>query len=276
MSYPDDHIRLIDKIGTSLKVPKITDILLPHGDKVDGQEDEFGFVILEDGSVGPFYVCLGDTRDRLAETQLRTRAITRGTLRTAEEIGSPDLPTGALAIGAFNALSQHLMRMADFDPSATISPPSSDGIPVKIVGMVGYFPPLVERYLAKGCTLVVVEQKPGRVPGQEGVELHTTPDALRHCDRIICTASTLINGTLDEILSSAGPDKRIDLIGPSASGLPDPLFACGIQSVGGILIDRPGQLRSTMEAGEKWGDCGRKYQLTAENYPGIEALLAGI
>jgi uncharacterized protein (DUF4213/DUF364 family) len=142
--------------------------------------------------------------------------------------------------------------------------------------MVGYFPPLVESYLAKGCKLVIVEQKPERVPEREGLELQITPDALRHCDRVICTASTLINGTLDEILSSAGPNNRIDLIGPSASGLPDALFARGVQRVGGILIDRPGKLRSAMEAGDKWGDCGRKYQLTAENYPGMEALLAGI
>ena len=274
MSYPEACRELIQRIGESIPVPEIEEILLPRHTPAAGQEDEFGFVILEDGSVGPFYVCLGDTLKRLAGPRVHAPAAARETLSAALEIGSPDLSTSALAVGAFNALSQHLMRKAGFDPSAIPSPP--DDRPVNTIGMVGYFPPLVERYLAKGCKLVIVEQKPERVPEQEGVELQITPGALRQCDRVICTASTLINGTLDEILSSAGPDNRIDLIGPSASGLPDALFARGVQRVGGILIDRPGKLRSAMEAGDKWGDCGRKYQLTAENYPGIEALLAGI
>ena len=274
MPYPDVCRELIRRIGESIPVPEIEEILLPRYTPVAEQKDEFGFVILEDGSVGPFYVCLGDTLKRLIGSRVHTRAVARKTLSTALAIGSPDLPASALAVGAFNALSQYLMRRADFDPSATVPP--TDDRPVNTIGMVGYFPPLGKRYLARGCTLVVVEQKPERVPEQEGVELHTTPGALRHCDRVICTASTLINGTLDEILSSAGPNSRIDLIGPSASGLPDPLFARGVQSVGGIVIDRPGKLRSAIQTGDKWGDCGRKYQLTTENYPGIEALLAGI
>jgi len=274
MPYPEACRELIQRIGKSIPVPEIEEILLPRHTPAAGQEDEFGFVILEDGSVGPFYVCLGDTLKRLAESRVHTPAAARETLSAALEIGSNDLSTSALAIGAFNALSQHLMRTAGFDPSATVSPPND--IPADTIGMVGYFPPLIERFLAKGCTLVVIEQKPERVREQEGVKRYTTPGALRQCDRVICTASTLINGTLDEILSSAGPNKPIDLIGPSASGLPDPLFARGVQSVGGILIDRPGKLRSAMRTGDKWGDCGRKYQLTAENYPGIEVLLAGI
>ncbi|MCP3869577.1 MAG: hypothetical protein GY703_16065 [Gammaproteobacteria bacterium] len=264
---------MITRIAESIEVPGIEEIILPVSGRESEKEDEFGFVVLRDGSVGPFYTCLGDTLDKLAWCRSQGSTDGLSTLQTAMKLGDPELSVSALALGAFNALSQHIMRRAGFNPTDIPSPTSE--FKGGRIGVVGYFPPLVKRYLAAGHRVTVIEKKPERVPDLPGIELHTSPDALSTCDSVICTASTLINGTIDHILEAAGPDAGIDLMGPSASGLPDPLFDRGIRSVGGILINQPVQLKKAVANGEKWSACGRKYQLGAMQYPGIGQLLAG-
>ena len=172
-----------------------------------------------------------------------------------------------------NAMSQHVMKRAGFNPAAAGHPqnPPAGGR----VGMVGYFAALAEQLRTAGCQVVVVEQKPERVSAATGIECHTDPGILAGCDSVFCTASTLINNTLDDVLAAAGPAAAVDLIGPSASGLPDPLFERGVRSAGGILIDQPDELLKALEKGEKWGKCGRKYQLLAKDYPGARMLLGG-
>jgi uncharacterized protein (DUF4213/DUF364 family) len=82
----------------------------------------------------------------------------------------------------------------------------------------------------------------------------------------------LINDTLGELLAAVSADTRFELIGPSGSGLPDPLFARGVASVGGISFADNQCLLEHLNRGESWGRAGRKYQLSAANYPGIDHL----
>jgi uncharacterized protein (DUF4213/DUF364 family) len=63
------------------------------------------------------------------------------------------------------------------------------------------------------------------------------------------------------------------MVGPSAGCLPDALFARGVTLLGGSwVIDRSGFV-DALKRGEKHGAFAAKFALTADNYPGFEALL---
>ena len=271
MSYLADYVQLLRHLDRAVQLPVVTEVLLPAVQSSPEKKDEFGFVLLADGSVGPFYASLQHT---LAELQRMSAAIGGAdTLALARRLGDRQLHRSALALGAFNALSQHLMHKAGFDPAQNSDPSEPIGTGCRL-GMVGYFPPLVRRYLRQGCRMTIIEMQPERVPADPRLEVHTSPQALAGCSYVICTASTLINNTIDLILDAVGSPAVVNLFGPSASGLPDPLFARGAASVGGIIIDEPEKLRDALAAGESWGHCGRKYRLTLGSYPGLARLLS--
>lgn len=270
MSYLSRYQQLIWQIDNTLHLPTIERILLPPETSSSEIKDNFAFVLLNDGSTGPFYSCLGETRPWLASAAQDT--VGQSVAGIAGQLDGVDIPRSALALGAFNAMSQHLMRQAGFDPS-TIPRGSDIDRPDAHIGMVGFFGPLIERYLARGRRVTIIEQQPERVPAELGLPVFTSPEPLADCDTILCTASTLINNTLESIITAAGDAGKIHIIGPSASGLPDLLFQLGIGSTGGMIIDRPDELIKALAVGESWGACGRKYQLTQANYPGIAALL---
>lgn len=265
--------KVIRRIGETVAVPKIEEVLLPSQDTAEGKPDEFGFLVLTDGSTGPFYTSLDDALPLLRDFVSARKYRQKDPVELALKMGDDRLATNALALGAVNAISQCLMRRAGFDPTTVpverVLPETTGSI-----GMVGYFGPLIERYLERGCRITLVEKNPGRVPAGLDIDVTTDPAVLKGCDYIVCTASTLINNTLEEILGCVSAASVVNLMGPSASCLPDPLFARGVDLVGGILIDDTECLRRALQSGESWGGCGRKYQLSAGSYPGLDALLA--
>jgi uncharacterized protein (DUF4213/DUF364 family) len=274
MNWIHPYRALIERIETALKPPAIKEVLLPIAAPLIGESDEFGFVVLEDGSVGPFYVCLGDTYVGVAEFMSRQGGGGLDTISVARGVGSGRLAESALGLGAFNALSQHLMRRAGFDPKAVGKGAEAEEKAVLHVGMVGYFRPLTERLLARGLRVTVIEKLPQRVPADRGVEVFRSPAALAGCDRVLCTASVLINGSIDSILAACSGRVPVEVIGPSASGLPDPLFERGVVSMGGVVIEDAARLKEAMAEGKSWRAVGRKYQLTPAYYPGAAELIA--
>jgi len=263
---------IVQTIAASVAVPPVAELLLPPEREDPDKKDEFGFVVLEDGSVGPFYVCLGQTLRRLHERARKAAIRGASPVELAMELGDSDLGASALSLGAYNALSQFVMRRAGFDPTALPGPPLPPP-EAGVIGLVGFFRPLIEQFLACGLRVVVIEKRPERVPAELEVEVHTRPEALAACDYVICTASTLINDTLNEILSAVRPATRVHLLGPSASGLPDHLFSHGVWAVGGLVIDDPVALKACLLRDEAWGKSGHKYDLASDTYPGLGALL---
>jgi uncharacterized protein (DUF4213/DUF364 family) len=66
---------------------------------------------------------------------------------------------------------------------------------------------------------------------------------------LIVTGVTLVNHTLEEILKVARQDAEIAVIGPTASMLPDALFARGVRVVGGVWVKKPDELLDVLAAG---------------------------
>ncbi|MCB1751145.1 MAG: hypothetical protein KDI74_05420 [Gammaproteobacteria bacterium] len=275
MSLLREFHQIIRRIGGAVTVPRIEQVLLPSCGQEEGKRDEFGFLLLADGSVGPFYTSLDNSLPSLRADVSGNGLRHADPVALALQLGDSRLQTNALALGALNAISQFLMRRAGFDPTAAVADKKLSE-PCGKVGMVGFFGPVVERLLALGRRITVIEKNPARVPVGLDLQVSSDPSLLADCDYIICTASTLINNTLEEILGAVSPSSIVYLMGPSASCLPDPLFSRGIDLVGGVLIDETDCLRRALSCGESWGRCGRKYQLSTEAYPGLDALLAEI
>jgi len=272
MSINADYLRLVDLMTEALPPAQLAGLYLPALLEDGEYRDEFGFVFLADGTVGPFYVSLEPTLRVLRERYPRPGEARGDPVELARGLSGGDLAGRALAVGAFNVLSRRLMRCAGFEPPDRGEAKEVPAEGAGPVGVVGYFCAVVDRLVAAGREVLVLERQPERVPQRPHVRLTTRPSDLAECGQVLCTASVLINDTLDELLE-ASPGSAFELIGPTGSGLPDALFARGVRSVGGIAFDDPDRLTAVLARGDSWGSAGRKYQLRPEDYPGAEALI---
>ncbi len=270
----DDYLRLGERLAEALGRPAIHGLYLPAPVADETFRDEFGFVFLEDGSVGPFYVSMQDLLHHLWRRYPEPAQARADTATLLQGFAAADLAGRALALGAYNALGAALFRRAGFEPRAREPDGGLQPLqPGTLIGMVGYFCPLVERLTAQGCRVLILELSPERIAMQDGVSVCHDARELRHCDRVLCTASTLINDSLDGLLDLWRGRVPVELIGPSGSGLPDPLFARGVRMVGGSLFDSREALLKRLRRGEPWGSAARKYELDPADYPGVDALL---
>lgn len=275
MNFTREYIQLAQDVFARAKIPDVTGIHLPHPVDETEKQDEFGFVFLEDGTAAPFYTSLDDTLHQLWTLYPDGHSCTAQTLGLVKNLDSDSAALKALAVGAFNAMSQYVMAAAGYSPLKSAQDDKAYKAGQQI-GMVGYFRPLVERYLQQGVSLLVLEKNPARVEMQAGIELSNNPADLLNCEQILCTASTLINGSLREILQYKKASAHFSLVGPSGSGLPDILFRHGVDDVGGIMIKDLAGLKKSLSVQQSWGHAGNKYQISKQDYPGVSALLETI
>lgn len=275
MSLHQDLLNIVNRISQSIELPTVRGLYFPQ--LTSGEfRDEFGFVFLEGGAIGAFYVSLEDTLSELWRQFPEPSAVNMPLSALLDGFNSHDLAGNALGIGAYNALSQHIMTLAAYQPSGRKHKTDTSTEIAGRVGMVGYFCPLIERLTVQGTEVVVLENLPERVLANPLVRHVSTPDGLADCEQIICTASTLINDTLDEILAACSSVKHFALTGPTASGLPDAVFARGVDTVGAIHFPDQQQLVQVLEAEMSWGKAGNKYEISRADYPGLEALLSRV
>jgi uncharacterized protein len=107
------------------------------------------------------------------------------------------------------------------------------------VAMVGLFRPIVPRIEATGVILSVIERD---TPEKE------RRDILGACSVAIITATTLLNGTLEGILSELGRPRHVALIGPSTPLCEEVFRGSPVTHLGGSAIaDTAGLLRVVSE-----------------------------
>ena len=274
MTVSHDLLACAERAAVRLTLPAVKALHVPAMRENPGMESEFGLVVLEDDSAGFFFALLGDTLQRLHAGVCSEGPEGGSPLLLARGIEDDDAVTRAVALGAISAITQHVFKGAGYaPPAAANSLGGGEFSAADHVGMVGLFPSLSKRLRAQGIALTVLELRADKVQRDGNFEVTLDPTALRDCNHILCTASTLINGTLDRVLGQVAGAGHVALIGPSASCFPDPLFARGIHVLAGAIVLDADELAVLLANGEPWGETVRRYAIDAADYPGLDTLL---
>lgn len=158
----------------------------------------------------------------------------------------------ATGIATLNALSVPHVDWQSGDPMAAVT------ADVDVVATVGLFRPALRKFT--DVTVRVVEREPPEAvdaPAGVTVETYAPGDcstAFADADVCFVTGSTLVYGGIDRYLtalSDAGVTPVV-LVGATASHVPAPAFAAGVDVVAGARVETIDRVRSRVAA----GDCG--------------------
>ena len=102
----------------------------------------------------------------------------------------------------------------------------------------------------------------GKFAGMERTPVEEALKILPHVDVIILTGSTIVNHTIDGLLSLVRRGCQVAVVGPTASMMPQPFFKRGVSLMGGMRITDPDSaLRMLAEGGSGYhivGEYGQK------------------
>jgi uncharacterized protein (DUF4213/DUF364 family) len=162
----------------------------------------------------------------------------------------------AIAIATLNALSAICWQrgltddyriQANTDAVDVVRMPAESSVAV-----IGAFVPILRKLKARGGRWWVIEQDPQTLKGDEMdhfIPADQSAETISAADVLIVTGVTLVNHTLEPILKAVRSDAEIAVIGPTASMLPEALFARGARVVGGVWVKRPDELLDVLAAG---------------------------
>ena len=258
-------------LASRFQIPKIAGIVFPPfyegGQPRDG---EFMAMALEGGAGGISYVLLpagsaGEYRDLKPQAFIGTRPE-----QYAESFGGTDPIQNMLGLASINAICQHVMRTTGCSPGAATDSLGlmnvEDG---DRVGMVGFFPPLLKYMRDSNAELVIVEKNERLI--EKYPQLHVTLDVteLNSCNKVLCTSTTLLNDTLDDVLLQCTAAEHISVLGPTAGYFPDPLFARGVHVLGGRVVNDGMLLLQLIAERKRWGVATQKLCFQACDYAGV-------
>ena len=277
MSVKDELLSLVETVAQSTELPLIDWVFIPEPNPGPGRNTEFGIVTLQDGSAGLYYAWLGDSQKGMSSRYEPKEFIGRRPIELARYFAGNDEADCSLGLAAINAITRYIYRKADFrlrdtpDSMGVLDVSASDH-----VGMVGYFPSLVRRLKQKGTKLTVIEKKPQFLKRQENFVVSPDPGQLSGCNKVIITASTLLNNSIDEVLDYSKRAERRVMIGPTAGFFPDPLFARGVAAIGGAEVRFAEQARQRLSANQGLGESARKFLVSEPEYPGLERMIRSL
>jgi len=271
MSLKDDFKKMITKLSTKLPLPPIANIFFPPFYKGGQPKDaQFMAIGLEGGAVGVSFVLLPDEKMEEYIVLQPSDFVAKNPCRFALEFGMADPLKEMISLAAINAICQHIMRETNFavddatDSLGLLSISEGDR-----VGMVGLFLGLIETIKKANAELVVIEKNKQFI--QEFPNLPITMDAtkLSTCNKILCTSTTIMNNSLDEILAHCSPDAFVSIIGPTAGYFPDPLFVRGVDVVGGRVVKNGELFLQLIAERKRWGAATQRTCFQKETYAGI-------
>jgi len=271
MSLKDEFRKMVNKLTTKYTLPPIANIFFPPFYKGGQPKDaQFMAISLEGGATGISFVLLPD--EKMEEyTALQSLVfIGKNPQGFAIEFGNDDPIKEMISLASINAICQHVIRETNFavdsatDSLGLLSISAGDQI-----GMVGLFSGLIKTIKKVGAELVVIEKNDQLI--QKFPDLPITLDAtkLSTCNKILCTSTTILNNSLDEILAHCSPDAFVSIIGPTAGYFPDPLFARGVDVVGGRIVKNGAQFMQLLAEKKRWGDATQITCFQKETYVGI-------
>lgn len=266
-------VQAAQRIDAALGPARVARSALPPVMNDPGKEGEFCAVQLDDGSVGLAFAILQDTLPTLHARLPPGVLAGRSALELVRGYASGDLAARTIGLATINALARRLYDRAGFVPGD-----SADSFSVTLgrgdrLGLVGHFRPLIREARALGIPVTVLELRAELVREEPGLSVTLDPARLAACNKIVSTSTLLLNDSFEAVSGLWKNAQEVAIVGPSACGPPDPLFAAGVSAVGTTWVSNAEALLAHIVAGEKWGDSARKVTFTPERYPGLDALL---
>jgi uncharacterized protein (DUF4213/DUF364 family) len=271
MHLKDEFRKIVTHLTAQFTIPPIEKVFFPPFYKGGQPKDaEFMAISLEGGAAGLSYMLLPDSKEQ-AYTKLQPENfIGKNPIEYALEFGTTDHIRQMISLAAINAVCQQVMQMTCFEVDTTtdslglLSISKNDR-----VGMVGLFHPLIKTIQKTGAQLVVVEEKADLIKNFPDLQITLDPAELQTCNKVLCTGTTILNNSLDDILTHCSQDALISVVGPTVGYFPDPLFARGIDVVGGRVVKDGDMLIRRLEQRKRWGETTKKVCFRKETYAGI-------
>jgi len=200
-------------------------------------------VMLDDGNVGLAYMFRDELLRGCAARTVKQPFAGQGANDILFGITSSDFLKRTVGIAAANAvLNREHPGLIAGDVLDII-----DLQPDDVVGMVGYFGPLVSAIKRKGCRLLVFEKKSmkdeGVYPDEQACAL------LPECTVALITATSIINATFEALVEAARSCRVRAVLGPSTPLAPEVFAPSGVTLLSGVLVADPGAVLRTVSEG---------------------------
>ncbi len=178
-----------------------------------------------------------------------------------------------IGVATLNALSQHILKI--INPYKKIKVDLVRYLKIdkdtKII-FIGQIIPLIQHVSKKTKSIIIIENNPSVSPSLDKFSIKTNINKLNKeemsTDILFCTGTALLNDTMEEILALFKRyARKIVVIGPSASMIPDILFDNGVDIVGGMkILDFESTFKVLQEGGgtKHFKKYGKKYNLIKE------------
>jgi len=256
MTLKDEFIKMTTELTVKFKLPPIANIFFPPFYKGGQPKDaQFMAISLQGGATGISFVLLPDEKMEEYAALQPLDFIEKKPQEFALEFGSEDPVKEMISLAAINAICQYVMKETNFavdsatDSLGLLSISAGDR-----VGMVGLFFGLVKTIKEAGAELVVIEKNDRLIQKFPNLPITLDASKLRTCNKILCTSTTILNNSLDEILAHSSSDVFVSIIGPTAGYFPDPLFARGVDVVGGRVVKEGALFMQLLAERKRWGD----------------------
>lgn len=272
-----EALALLEACAARAPLPRVKALHLPPPPEPERLRGEFCALELEGGegvgALGLSYVLLGDTLPVLSRGGVPLAGA--DTLALARGFASGDTLRRTLGFAAINALTRWLFDRAGFElPKSADSFGGLDPQPGDVIGMVGFFAPLIGRFVERGAKLVVCELREELVRDDGTVRVTTDPRELAGCRKVMATGTLMLNDSLDATLAHCRGAERLAIVGPSVGTPPDPLFARGVTLLGGTWVHDGAGFTDALRRGEPTGAFAWKSALARADYPGWASLVA--
>jgi uncharacterized protein (DUF4213/DUF364 family) len=174
----------------------------------------------------------------------------------------------AVGIAAMNALADTCWRRRPHpETELRIGIDAFDATeirPADNVVVVGAFVPFLRELKRRHQPFLVLEQDPATLKADELPFFRPAEEAasvVPESDVLLITGTTLINDTLEQLLTLAKSAARVTMVGPTVSLFPDPLLRRGVDIFGTVRISDPDAFLDTLaEGGSGYHFLGRTAQ----------------
>jgi uncharacterized protein (DUF4213/DUF364 family) len=203
-------------------------------------------ILLDNGDAGLAYTFHSDNKPHSCCNFLESGSI-KG--NKAQEIInfslSDNLLKASVGIATINALvNQNIDGGIEGDILNVMNPQSTD-----TVGMVGFFGPLVDP-LKKAVKEIYIFEKEKIIDSPDVYPTEKTTQILPRCSIVIISATTLINKTIDSLLSSTHNAREIVIVGATTPFLPHVFSTKGVTMLSGTqVVDSERVLQIVSEGG---------------------------